>query len=164
LIEASKDASPELRSKIFLTLAAIGPAAAPATATLVDGLGSDDKAVRESALYALREIGPAARLATRRLIRKMEADQSFESLAAAWALARIAGEDTTTAARIVRALKRGLSSSDEQTRLNSVDAMGELGPAAAESQKELKKLSRDDSSPAVRAAAVAAVKRVGRSS
>jgi HEAT repeat protein len=164
LIEVSKDASPELRAKIFLTLAAIGPAAAPAASALADGLGSDNKAVRESALYALREIGPEARVATRRLVRKMEADQSFESLAAAWALARIAGDDTATAARIIPTLKRGLSNADEQTRLNSVEAMGGLGRAATDSEKELKNLSRDDSSPAVRAAATAAAKRIARSS
>lgn len=163
LIEVAKDANPELCKMINLTLADIGPAAAPATAMLAECVGNSDKGVRESALLALRQIGPGAKAATRRLTRKMESDHSFESMAAAWALARIGGDDSDMAAKVLPVLKRGLASSDEQTRLNSVDALEDLG-SAAEAKKELKKLSQEDSSAAVREAAAAALKNIRASS
>jgi HEAT repeat protein len=164
LIAASKDADPEYRGKIFLTLAAIGPEAAPATDALSEGISNDDKGVRESALYALREIGPGAKAATRPLLRKMEADRSFDSLAAAWALSRIAPGNDAVAKRTLPVLLRGLSSADEQTRLNSAEAIAEWGPNAAPAGAELKKVAHEDKSAAVREAAEAALKRVaGRS-
>src|SRR3954447_13100838 len=45
LIAAAKDADPEYRGKIFFALAAIGPAAAPATETLVESISNEDKRV-----------------------------------------------------------------------------------------------------------------------
>ena len=164
LIAASKDADPEYRGTIFFTLAAIGPAAAQATDTLVEGISSDDKRVRESALYALREIGPGAKGATRPLLRKMEADRSFDSLAAAWALSRIAIGDDAVAKRVLPVLLRGLSSTGEQTRLNSAEALAEWGSNAAGAAAELKKVADEDKSAAVREAADAALKRVARKS
>jgi HEAT repeat protein len=164
LIAASKDADPEYRGKIFFTLAAIGPAAAPATDTLIEGISNDDKRVRESALYALREIGPGAKAATRPLLQKMEADRSFDSLAAAWALSRIASGNDAVAKRVLPVLLRGMSSADEQTRLNSAEAVAEWGSNAAGAAAELKKVAHEDNSAAVREAAEAALKRVARKS
>jgi HEAT repeat protein len=145
---------------VNFTLAAIGPGASAATDTLANGLSSDDKGVRESALYALREIGPGAKGATRPLLRKMEADRSFESFAAAWALARIAPDNDAVAKRVLPVLLRGLSNADEQTRLNSADAIAALGATAASATAELKKVAHEDTSAAVRKAAKAALKRV----
>jgi HEAT repeat protein len=161
LIAASKDADPEYREEINFALAAIGPAAAPATDRLVDGISNDDKRVRESALYALREIGPGAKAATRPLLRKMESDRSFDSLAAAWALSRIASSNEAVARRVMPVLLRGLSSNDEQTRLNSAEAIAQWGPFAAQAAGELKKAAHEDKSPVVREAAEAALKRLG---
>jgi HEAT repeat protein len=159
LLEASKNADPELRGKIFMALAAIGPAASPASDRLAEALSSDDERVRESAFYALREIGPGAKSAIRPLMRKLQGGKSFDTLAAAWALARIAPDNPSVASKIVPVLTRGLSNSDEQSRLNSVEAVGELGSAAG-LKAEVKKLAREDSSPAVREAAAAAFKRM----
>jgi hypothetical protein len=57
-----------------------------------------------------------------------------------------------------------LANADEQTRLNSVDAIAEWGTSAASAAAELKKAAHEDKSEAVRDAAHAALKRVeGRS-
>ncbi len=161
LIALAKDAAPDLRGKIHFTLAAIGPAAAPATELLAEAIASDDKVVSESALYALREIGPGAKDAIKPLVRKMEADQSFDSLASAWALSRIATGDEAIAKQVLPVLLRGLADADEQTRLNSVDALAGWGSLAAPAHAELKKAVHEDKSPVVRAAAKAALKESG---
>jgi HEAT repeat protein len=164
LVTTSKTDDPELREKVYFTLAAIGPGAAPATETLVEAISNDDKRVRESALFALRAIGPGAKASIRPLLQKMETDKSFDSLAAAWALSRIAPTNETVGKRVLPVLLRGLSSADEQTRLNSVDAIGEWGANAASAAAELKKVAHEEKSAAVREAAEAALKRVeGRS-
>ena len=159
LIATAKDADPETRGKINFALAAIGPAAAPAAEMLAQGIASDEKVISESALYALREIGPGAKPATKALLQKMEASQSFDSLAAAWALSRIAAGDETIAKQVLPVLLRGLSDAEEQTRLNTVDAIGDWGALGAPARAELKKVVSEDASPAVRAAAKAAFKR-----
>jgi HEAT repeat protein len=164
LVTVSKTGDPEVREQVYFTLAAIGPGAASATDTLSNAISSDDERVRESALYALREIGPGAKAATRPLLQKMEAGKSFDSMASAWALSRIASTNDAVAKRVVPVLVRGLSSADEQTRLNSAEAMAEWGPNAASGAAELKKAAHEDKSAAVRDAAKAALKRVeGRS-
>jgi HEAT repeat protein len=160
LVEVAKDGDPELRKNVYFALAAIGPEAAPATEALVEATSNKDERVRESALYALREIGPGAKAAARPLMRKLASDQSFDALASAWALARIAPDNAAIADKAVPVLVRGLSHADEQTRLNSAEAIAEFGAAAAKAARDLKKAARDDSSPAVRAAAEAALKRV----
>ena len=115
-------------------------------------------------MYALREIGPGAKAATRPLLRKMDADKSFESFAAAWALSRITPDNDAVAKRVLPVLIRGLMNTDEQTRLNSAVALADLGPNAAQATAELKKVSREDTSAAVRAAAEAALKHVANRS
>jgi HEAT repeat protein len=160
LVSTSKTDDPELREQVYFTLAAIGPGAAPATETLVEVISNDDKRVRESALFALREIGPGAKSAIRPLLRKMEADKSFDSFAAAWALSSIAPTNEAVGKRVLPVLLRGLASADEQTRLNSADAIAEWGPNGASAAAELKKVAHEDKSPAVREAAAAALKRV----
>jgi HEAT repeat protein len=160
LIEIAKGADPETREQINFALAAIGPEAAPATELLISGISNDDKRIRESALYALRAIGPGAKVATRPLLQKMEADKSFDSMAAAWALSRIAADNAQVAERVMPVLLRGLASTDEQTRLNSAESLGDLGSNAAKAAAELKKTAKEDKSDAVREAAKAARKRV----
>lgn len=160
LIEIAKGADPPTREQINFALAAIGPQAAPATELLISGISNDDKRIRESALYALRAIGPGAKAATRPLLQIMDADESFNSMAAAWALSRIAADNAQVAERVVPVLLRGLTSSNEQTRLNSAESLGDLGSNAAKAAAELKKTAKEDKSDAVREAAKAARKRV----
>ena len=157
LTVAMSNADQHFRIEAQLALAAIGPAAAPATDELAQSIDSDDQGVRESALFALREIGPGARAAVEPLAEKLEADDSFDAMAAAWALARIAPNDAAVAAKAVPKLITGLSSDDEQVRLEAIDALAAFGPAARPAVDALQRAARDDNSPTVRAAAEAAL-------
>ncbi len=157
LIEAAT-ADPALRTDVQLALGAIGPKAAPATEMLAKSLSSQQAGERESALYALRKIGPGAKAAASPLAEKMQADGSFDSYAAAWALARIAPGDEKIGAAIVAKLEQGLKHADEQTRMECVTALGELGAAAESAKAALEHAAKEDSSPVVRAAAAAALK------
>jgi HEAT repeat protein len=160
LIDAAANADPVFRTQIQFALAAIGPAAAPATDLLVKSLASKEANERESALYALRKIGPGAKSAVKPLIQRAQSGESFDSLAAAWALARIAPDDPAVAAKVLPVLTRGLSSSNEETQLDSIEALADLGPAAAPAVAALEKAARDDNDGSVRSAAEGALKRV----
>ncbi len=162
LIAAMPEADPDFRAEIQFALAAIGPAAAPATGALAEAISSSDQRVRESALFALREIGPAAQAAAPALIEKMQADGSFDALAAAWALARIVPDDANVAAKALPTLTGGLSSSDEQVRLESAEALAAWGPAAKGAGAALTRAAEQDGSAAVRAAAEEALRRIAR--
>ncbi|HVT27043.1 MAG TPA: HEAT repeat domain-containing protein [Lacipirellulaceae bacterium] len=160
LIDVAKAPDSDIKEKVNFALAAIGPAAAPASEMLGNDVASNDRRIRESALYALREIGPEAKAAVPALTSKIESDDSFDAMASAWALARIAPKDKTITAKVLPVLVRGLSNDDELTRLNSVQALADLGPAAEKAEPELKKAAHDDKSPAVREAATDALKHV----
>lgn len=156
LMEAAVSADAKTRTEIQLALAAIGPAAAPATEMLAKSLASKDAGERESALLALRKIGPGAKAAVEPLMDRMNADESFESNAAAWALTRIAPDDAKVSEAVMPKLMKGLASTDEETRVEAVDAlaaMGKDGPVKA----ALEKVAKEDSSPVVREAAESAV-------
>lgn len=150
----------KLRTEIQLALGAIGPAAAPATEMLARSLASKNAGERESALYALRQIGPNAAAAVKPLMQTMQADESFDSKAAAWALARIAPGNVTVSVNVVRKLARGLNDDDETVRLESAEALGEMGPPAKSAAAVLEKTAKDDSSAAVRSAATDALEQI----
>jgi HEAT repeat protein len=158
LIEAANIAEPKFRTDIQLALGAIGPDAAPATDMLAKSISSSDAGERESALYALRQIGPGAKAAIPALQKRMAADDSFEADAAAWALARIAPQDTQVAAAVVTKLTQELTDADEQTRLECIEALADMG-AAGQATAALENVATEDSSPLVRAAAEAALKK-----
>jgi HEAT repeat protein len=160
LIDAAPGADPDLRAQIHFALASIGAGAAPATEMLAEAIESDDPRVRESALYALRQIGPAARAAQESLVKSMQADDSFDSLASAWALARIAPGDAAVASQAVPKLTHGLSSTDDQTRLESAEALAAWGAAAKPAAAALKRIAQQDEVAEVRAAATAALSKI----
>ncbi|MCC7475374.1 MAG: HEAT repeat domain-containing protein [Pirellulales bacterium] len=157
LMEAAQGADAKLLTEIQLALGAIGPAAAPATELLVKSLSSKDAGERESALFALRKIGRPAQAAVKPLLEKMAADDSFDANAAAWALARIASEDKAVMEAVVVKLTKCLSNREEQTRLESISALADLGAAAKSARTALQQVADKDSSPIVRAAAQAAL-------
>ena len=156
LVEAAESAA-KPRTDVQLALAAIGPAAEPATEMLVKSLASKDAGERESALLALRKIGPGAKAAVKPLLERMKADDSFEADAAAWALARIAPGDGNVSAAVVSKLIKGLASADEQSRVEAVDALAEMGAKNDAVKSALTKAAKEDSSAMVRTAAEAAL-------
>src|SRR5262245_40779630 len=158
LMDAAKDADPNLKRDIQLAFGAIGPAAAPATDMLVKSIASKDAGERESALYALRKIGPNAKTAVPALLKRMTDDNSFDADAAAWALSRIAPKDGPVTAAVVAKLRKGVSNTDEQARLEAIDALSDMG-AASQARAELERAAKEDGSPMVRSAAEAALKK-----
>ena len=62
------------------------------------------------------------------------------------------------AALVVPKLAKGLSHADEQTRLECVEALIDMGPAARSASSALQNAAKEDSSAMVRAAAEAALK------
>jgi HEAT repeat protein len=124
---------------------------------LVKSLSSKEAEERESALYALRKIGPGAKAAVKPLSDLMKSGTAFDADAAAWALSRIAPKDEQIAAAVVPKLVKGLSSADEQARVESIQALMDLG-ATAKATAELQRAAKEDASPDVRAAAEAALK------
>jgi HEAT repeat protein len=154
---SNNNAEPKLKTEIYFALAAIGPAAAPATDMLVKAITSKDQGERESALFALRKIGPGAKAAVKPLVERMNADDSFDADAAAWALSRIAPNDAEVVKVVVPKLTKGLSAKDEQSRIESIEALAEIGPAAASASSALEHAAKEDSSPVVRDAAEAAL-------
>ena len=161
LTAAIPGASPEFRTEIQFALAAIGPAASPVTGALVEGLSSPEVGVRESALYALREIGPGAKVAVPALVAKATSGESFESMAAAWAVAAIAPGDTEAAAKLVPLLTGGLTNASDQVREEAVASLAAFGPASKSAATAIAKVAKEDSSPAVRAAAEKAIAKIG---
>lgn len=158
LVDAAKDADPKFRTEVQFALAAIGHGAAPATDMLVESLASKDDGERESALLALRKIGPGAKGAVQRLSRLMQADDSFTAIAAALALSSVAPGDAKVTALVVPKLVKGLSHADEQTRIECVGALADLGPAAKSATSALQMTAKEDGSAMVREAAEAALK------
>ena len=155
-------AIPSFARKSTSHLAAIGPAAAPASGMLGESIASDDPHIRESALYALREIGPGAKAASGALVKRMQADNSFDAMAAAWALSRIAPNDAAIAPQAVAKLTSGLSSADAQTRHESAQALAAWGPAAKSAAQALARVSKEDGDAEVRAAAAATLARISQ--
>jgi hypothetical protein len=157
LIDAAGKADPKVRTEIQMALGAIGPAAAPATEMLIKSLKSKNADEQESALYALRKIGPGAKAAVMPLMDRMKADDSFNADAAAWALARIAPDDAKVADAIMPKLTKTLKSTDEQERMEDVEALSDMKAAGHSADSELENAAKEDSSPMVRAAAEAVI-------
>ena len=94
------------------------------------------------------------------LLKLLEADDSATALAAAWTLASIAPGDSRVGAKAVPVLVSGLSSDDENVRLESADALGAWGPAAKQAVPTLARMAKADGSEFVRAAAEAALAQI----
>lgn len=106
----AKLADPALRPAVLEILAAIGPAAKPATDKLVSLLDAADPLVREEAAVALAAIGPEAAEAVPSLVKMLApAEADGGKFSAAYALGRI-GPASAPALELLRGLA---TSSDE---------------------------------------------------
>ncbi|TWT78096.1 HEAT repeat protein [Posidoniimonas polymericola] len=145
-------ASNEQRTRVQFALGAIGPGAESAAAQIAAGLASDDPAVRQSALFALRQTGGGADARDQVAAFMKSSSDDFEKLAAAWTLARLepSGEQLATLASV---LKEGLGNSEPQARIETIDAIASLGPAALPLKAAVEKAAESDSNSDVREAA-----------
>jgi HEAT repeat protein len=107
--------------------AAIGPAAVPA---LIEGLGDPDDGPRWTAAEALGRIGPRAQAAVPALTRMSTSANLTDRVIAATALWRIA-RDNRVVPLLVEAA-RPADGRDLGNRYAALDALAEIGPAAAE--------------------------------
>ncbi len=91
------------------------------------------------------------------LLELVKKDDSFDSAAAASALARIAPDDEQIADVIMAKLTKTLNSTDEQERMDDVEALSDMKAAGHSTDAALERAAKEDSSPLVRAAAEAVV-------
>jgi HEAT repeat protein len=161
LTAALADPDPDYRREVQLALAAIGPGAAPATDALVKSLNADKQndRVKYTACVALGRIGPKAAAALPSLEKGLKSDDPVMRLASMWAIFRIKPGDKAVAAAAVPLLITGLDHEKEAVREEIAVSLGDIGPAASAAVPALTK-TLQDSSPAVRAAAEAALKKI----
>lgn len=121
LIEALKNE--KTRSYVMPVLAAIGPAAKAAVASLAGFINSKDPSLQRESIVALASIGDAAKSTVPALIKALD-DKDFPARpAAAYALGKIKAKDA------VASLKNSLNSSDDKVlQLASVWALLQLEP------------------------------------
>ncbi len=136
-------------------LAAIGSGAGKAADRLGANLSHEAAKVRQSALFALRQIGAEGQSARGALHGFLEsADDEFEGYATAWALSRMK-LDAAVLGSVTKSLDAALDSSESQIRLETIAAIGDLGPAGESFRAKLQQLADSDPSAEVRAAATA---------
>ncbi len=151
----------ELRREVQFALGAIGPDAAAAVPQLIESLTAADPEVRYSACFALGSIGPAAEDALRPLAKQVTGKvDDFMPIAAAWAMVRIRPHDKNIEAHAVPLLTQALGSDRERVRVEAATTLGDIGEAAKTSLPALQEATQDKS-PAVRAAAEEAIKKIG---
>ena len=151
----------DLRREVQFALGAIGPQAAVGVPQLIQSLTAQDPEVRHSACFALGSIGPAATAAIRPLAKQVTGKvDDFMPIAAVWAMVRIRPHNKKIEARAVPLLTQALSSDRERVRVEAAMTLGDIGEAAKVSLPALEKAVQDQS-PAVRAAAQEAIKKIG---
>jgi HEAT repeat protein len=160
LAAALKDADPMFRREALFALAHIGSDAASAVPQIQPELADQTPEVRYAAIYALGKIGPAAKGAAADLRKNLNNEDEFLKIASMWALLQIQGKDEQLVREAVPAFTKILKDDQELRRLEAVNALGELGPAAAIALPTLKQLAQSDT-PAVRKAATDAIVKIG---
>ncbi len=153
------DKNPRVSEEAVLALAKIGPAAKAAVPALTKafqgGQGSDDYAIA----YALGKIGPDAAAAAAALTAALGSSDSSLAVACAWALGQIQPASAEVAAKTVPVLIAGLGAPLPQSRQAAAEALGSLGPLAADAAPALEK-ARSDPDENVQRAVAAALKSI----
>ena len=127
LITALADADGDVRRAAADALGKIGPAAAKAVPALIAALADADGTVRRAAADALGKIGPAAAEAVPALIAAL-ADADGTSAGSR----RRLGKDRTGGGRSGAGADRRPRRCRRDVRRAAADALGKIGPAAAE--------------------------------
>ena len=140
----------QARTRSAFALSRIGTVAIP---PLMDALKSDDNGLRAGAAKALAGMGGDASPAISALIANLNADDEVRGETAE-ALGAI-GEGA------VKPLADALKSADARARAGAAMALALVGPAAKESAPAFPELLKTESDPAVRAALLSALPKIG---
>lgn len=160
VVKHVEDENPAIRREALFTLGSIGPAAADvATQAAIDALEDEDEDVRLSAVYALGQFGPKAGKAEEILRGKLGGDDPFFCTACAWALVRIDPEDVETAKHAVPLLIESLDNEREFVRMEAINTLGMLGPAAEPALERLREIA-EGFNPTMAAAAQQAIEAI----
>jgi HEAT repeat protein len=153
--EASADQSTLALSKpVNLAFAQAGE---PAVAAMIEGIGSDQLAVRVAAVDVLREMGPRAVKAVPTLAAIVGDENRWVRSFACNALGNVG----PAAAPAVEALLRVVQHADPYTRRHAIVALGQIGPAAVKAVPALQERAGDTAEKDdVREAAVEALYQV----
>lgn len=116
-----------------VSLASVGPGAVP---FLIAGLDDPDDGIRWTAAAALGKLGAAAGDAVPRLSRMSTSDRTADRVVASLALWHIARDDRVVPILAASAGKTGPR--DRGERYAALDALAEIGPAAAEAVPTLR--------------------------
>lgn len=161
LIRSLDDPDPAHRGDAAVAIAAVGPAAAEAVPKLEAILAGDvPPGLRYSVAYALGRIGPAAAAALPTLKRLSGSEDELLATVATWATLKIKPGDSEMFGAAVPLLRRALKAENDLARLEAAVALGDIGPAAAETVPLLELVSEEDPLPAIRAAAKQALAQI----
>src|SRR5205823_8883567 len=115
---------------------------------------------RYTAIFIVGKIGPSAKQAIPLLEKNVQEQDPFLQTASVWTLVQIDPQPAGRAAQCLEPLTRGLAVPDLRVRLEVIQALGQLGPAAKPVRKALEGIANDPDE-VVRKAAVDALFKIG---
>jgi HEAT repeat protein len=156
LARLALDQEPEVRMQALMALAAIGEAARPAAAQMIDRLHNDEFAgVQYAAAYALAKVGAGAE-ADAALLKTMQSRDPLLAMLSAWALAKAHPEDTEIAQRATDLIVQGLKSENPSFQAAAARALAESKLSSDMTEPALEQ-ALEHASPQVVAQIVAAI-------
>jgi HEAT repeat protein len=157
---AQKKTDEQFTREAVFALAAIGPAAAPATNYLVGLIGKGAPPVQYAASYALGRIGAGAAAASPALRSLLTSDDAFLRTAAAWALLKIdPAKNADVQPQAVGLFAAALADERPEVRSAMAQALAEQGSAAKAALPALEKALHDQHE-AVRESAAEALEKI----
>jgi len=161
LMAALADADDVCAEEAAVAVAEIGGEAADAVPELQKLLAdSAAPGARYTAAYALGRIGAAAKPALPRLLELTKSDDEIMATVAVWAALKIDPADAALLETAIPLLRRALRGDRDMVRLEAAVSLGDIGKAADTAVPLLELVAEEDSVPAVRAAAAAALAKI----
>jgi HEAT repeat protein len=159
LVELLAIDDPSLRVEVLQILGDIGPQAEPAVGPATSALADPDRNIVLTAAYCVGKIGPPAKAAVPDLRKLLATEDRVVRLTALWALIQIGPKSEGLVESALPVLTDALKHDLDFVRLQAVVALGDLGPPAEPAIAALEEASNDQS-PAVRRAAVEAIRKI----
>lgn len=186
LIDQLGDADVTVRRAAARELAEMGREASLAVPALSDAIGDEDREVRRLAIHAISQVGPQAISFLSALTDALDDEELSVRLAAALAIDRLDPEEESHRKVLITAMRMGeggiivaVGQAGERAawavptlielvndkrpgiRRITVNALEQIGPAAAAARDALKRVAEQDTDDRVRDAAKRALERIG---